>query len=341
MSKKNASPPYCIVLTDSPIKDAFIVERQSNRPETIIISDSPVKEVPSKQHDRQTKSEEMVEPFIIPESPLKVEWKSGSSTSLSKKDDMYGSLPESDQSESESEEEDIDYASSSDSEAPADKQTQCLDCQKFFSSVGNRNKHMSRKQCKTVSRKRGLKTTSVYVPVDMKRRKLSPSLWVGYEKTEVEVLPFDIDGTCSYRMKYDKDALMKSSQDGRPWKKWVSSSRAGFNGVRRLATCSGTHQCNNTRCPYIHSYFKPNKVNFQSQGTNHITCSCCGYKALKVDCTAKKVWEFQESYVTIYHYGKHTCVAKKRTLKSMRTQVHFSRSMQVLSLPSTPMLVSS
>lgn len=46
---------------------------------------------------------------------------------------------------------------------------------------------------------------------------------------EIAALPFDLDGACSYKLNY-YDAPMRSTQDGRPWGKWVTSSRAGFDG---------------------------------------------------------------------------------------------------------------
>ena len=104
--------------------------------------------------------------------------------------------------------------------------------------------------------------------------------------------------------------MMKSSKDGRPWDSWITSNRVGFNGVRRLASCSGTYECNNEQCPYKHSYNKTNQVNFERQGSD-VNCSCCGYGARKISCLAKKVWEFHDNCVKVYHYGKHSCIAKK------------------------------
>lgn len=59
---------------------------------------------------------------------------------------------------------------------------------------------------------------------------------------------------------------------------------------------------------------KPYKVNFQQQATDSVTCFCCGYHTRQISCSAKQLWEFEQSYVTIYHYGNHTCVPKKKPL---------------------------
>ena len=85
---------------------------------------------------------------------------------------------------------------------------------------------------------------------------------------------------------------------------------AGFDGVRRIASCDGTYRCINTKCPYLLSYKKENKKNFQQKSKADVVCGCCGYSAIAVPCMAKKVWEFENSNVIVYHSGTHTCEAK-------------------------------
>lgn len=104
---------------------------------------------------------------------------------------------------------------------------------------------------------------------------------------------------------------MSSSKDGRPWNTWHSSKRSGFTGTRRVASCGGTYECKSQRCPYFQSYGKPNKVQFKKVSEKIVACSCCGYEADSVPCPAKKVWEFNDKTVLVYHCSKHTCVAKK------------------------------
>ena len=103
---------------------------------------------------------------------------------------------------------------------------------------------------------------------------------------------------------------MKSSKDGRPWQLWVTTSRAGFLGIRRVASCAGTYKCQNKKCPFLHSYGKVNMVQFKNVTASCTVCACCGYDAVAVLCTAKKVWEFGNNYVTVYHHGQHTCEAR-------------------------------
>lgn len=90
------------------------------------------------------------------------------------------------------------------------------------------------------------------------RKKLPPSIWSDLNIKEVESLPHDIDGHSAFKLKYDSNNLMKSTKDGPPWQLWETSSRAGFLGIRRLASCGGTYKCQNKKCAFLHSYGKTN-----------------------------------------------------------------------------------
>ena len=103
-----------------------------------------------------------------------------------------------------------------------------------------------------------------------------PSLWDDCEVLKQESLPFGIDGHCVYELPCDKNHMMASSVDGRPWKQWNTSKRQGFSGVRRVATCGGAYVCLNNRCPYLHSYGKQNEVQLKKLAENEVVCGCCG-----------------------------------------------------------------
>lgn len=45
-------------------------------------------------------------------------------------------------------------------------------------------------------------------------------------------------------------------------------------------------------------------------GKDDIVCGCCGFQAQEVKCNAKKVWEFEDDKVTVYHCGHHNCFVK-------------------------------
>ena len=106
---------------------------------------------------------------------------------------------------------------------------------------------------------------------------------------------------------------MKSSLDGRPWKTWVTSSRRGFAGIRRIAHCKGSYKCYNIQCSYRKQYQSTNRTQFEKE-EGETVCKCCGLRAVHIDCPATKVWEFPRNsqLVTITHTGKHTCIAVPR-----------------------------
>lgn len=155
------------------------------------------------------------------------------------------------------------------------------------------------------------------------QRRLLPALWDHCAVEKVKKLPYDIDGVCVYELEYDAANMMGSSKDGRPWRLWHTSRRSGYDGIRTVATCGGTYQCNNNRCPYLHSYSKTNKVQFKTVTSQVTSCACCGYEAVPVPCDAKKVWEFSNDTLLVYHCGKHSCVAKKPSADVTKEAAHF------------------
>lgn len=105
---------------------------------------------------------------------------------------------------------------------------------------------------------------------------------------------------------------MHSTKDGRPWKAYLSSSRKGFKGIRRIAECKGSHVCNNVQCPYMQQFKTFNTVQLESSGGRQM-CSCCGYPADHIRCQARKIWEFENGYsatkVIVYHEETHSRTA--------------------------------
>ncbi|CAH3041908.1 unnamed protein product [Porites lobata] len=81
-----------------------------------------------------------------------------------------------------------------------------------------------------------------------KRLKLDPSLWFGVDVEVVNELPYDIDGSKVFQVRFHKDG--RNIHDGRPWKPWVTSSRKGFRGKRNVQSCRGSYLCTNKNCPY-------------------------------------------------------------------------------------------
>lgn len=148
----------------------------------------------------------------------------------------------------------------------------------------------------------------------------SISNWQSCNEDLVESLPHDINGLRKYRLRCNakrKDQVMKITKDGRPWKMWTSSSRKGFNGVRRIARCGGGFTCTLASCPFELEHGKPNKLHFRKQCSG-ADCFVCGLPAEHISCPAVKIWEFDKACVevVVYHRGEHTCAVKKRKLLS-------------------------
>lgn len=57
-----------------------------------------------------------------------------------------------------------------------------------------------------------------------------------------------------------------------------------------------------------------------------MACGCCGYPAEYVECKAKKVWEFDDEKVIVYHYGQHNCFIKQQTKDITEAAKNFFRS---------------
>ena len=141
-----------------------------------------------------------------------------------------------------------------------------------------------------------------------KRLKLDPSLWFGVDVEVVNELPYDIDGSKVFQVRFHKDG--RNIHDGRPWKPWVTSSRKGFRGKRNVQSCRGSYLCTNKNCPYKKQFGRANSVQFVRSGGNEL-CRSCNFKGEYISCSARKVSEYPEgsNIATIYHIGNHTCTA--------------------------------
>ena len=143
---------------------------------------------------------------------------------------------------------------------------------------------------------------------------MDPSLWYGVDVEVVDELPYDIDGTRVFQVRYDKDE--HKVRDGRPWKSWVTSSRKNFHGKRNVQSCNGSYLCPNKDCPYKKQFGKTNNVQFVRSGGKQ-RCRSCNFKGDYVKCPARKVSEYPQdsTFATVYHIGTHTCTAiRKPTL---------------------------
>lgn len=123
---------------------------------------------------------------------------------------------------------------------------------------------------------------------------LSLTIWENCVTESVDRVPYDIDGLCKYHIVCKPDDKLGVIKDGRPWNRWVSSSRKDFKGVRRVARCRGLPKCPSDSCPYLKANGTPNRLQFKKNiGT--IVCFTCETAAEFVECPAVKIWEFAEN----------------------------------------------
>lgn len=156
---------------------------------------------------------------------------------------------------------------------------------------------------------------------------LSIQNWASCEVEKVTELPFDINGLKKYQLVSNRQTIMTTTKDGRPWKTWISSSRSGLKGVRRVARCSGSRMCKNENCSYKKQFGSENKLQFQKVD-GAVVCFTCGCSPQFVPCPAVKVWEHEKNadYVTVYHSGIHTCIVKKRRVDRQAIRQEIARN---------------
>lgn len=62
-----------------------------------------------------------------------------------------------------------------------------------------------------------------------------------------------------------------------------------------------------------------------------VACGCCGYDAEAVECEARKIWEFYEDKVILFHSGRHKYTAKEKTVDIKEAAAIFFAKIQLLS----------
>ena len=136
--------------------------------------------------------------------------------------------------------------------------------------------------------------------------------WDKIKKVKCTSLPYDVDGNQAFILPLDKTKRFKNSKDGRHWTNIRESRKSNFSGDRYMATCRGSFECSNIDCPHVIQYRKFNKRQFTPKGI----CKSCGAKCERVQCTARKFWEFGEKEIVVKHYGDHTCSPVKHKKES-------------------------
>ena len=135
--------------------------------------------------------------------------------------------------------------------------------------------------------------------------------WAGCQEQEVHSLPHDVDGLKRYMIKCRYPEMMKLTRDCHRWKRWSTTSRKDFNGVRRFARCSGCLRCPSKECPILKTHKAANKWQFRRNNGQPL-CFSCGSVAERLPCPAVKIWEYDwtRKAAVVYHYETHTCVPK-------------------------------
>ena len=128
------------------------------------------------------------------------------------------------------------------------------------------------------------------------------------EQQNVENLLLNLDGTLIFKIKVPGDSnTMEAARDGTQWQWYVPSSQKGFTGARRIAKCSGMHQCPSKHCSFLKEFSQPNTTQFIGSRQKR-NCMHCNTRLVYVPCSARKIGEIPkaDNTVAVYHYGIHT-----------------------------------
>ena len=93
-----------------------------------------------------------------------------------------------------------------------------------------------------------------------------------------------------------------------------TSSKAGFNGIRKVGTCLGSWECVNDNCSFLSTEGNRNWWHFEyKNGTR--CCYSCGSFASQIPCGARKLVQFSfgSKIAQVYHIGSHKCTLKPET----------------------------
>ena len=97
------------------------------------------------------------------------------------------------------------------------------------------------------------------------------------KKIKVNKIPFDIDRKkVSQVTAHTIAKLLEKLEDGRQWKKGSRTTWSDFKDIR-YRDCYGGYTCPNVDCNHLLQFGKPNKVNFEKDGTCK-TCWATGKK---------------------------------------------------------------
>ena len=143
-----------------------------------------------------------------------------------------------------------------------------------------------------------------------KAAKFNTAKFLTMKKEYVTHVPWDVDGRHYYVISTNSNQWLEAGKDGR-WFQMHSSSRKGFKGIRKIGTCRGSLMCENTRCSKLRTEGVCNTNEF-SMDLGAYVCKCCGYYAIRANCGASKMTEFdpEMNKLVVWYQGKHNCKPK-------------------------------
>ena len=96
----------------------------------------------------------------------------------------------------------------------------------------------------------------------------------------------------------------------------MTSSKKGFDSIRKFGTCMGSNICMNPKYPPFTREGIRNEIDFKKGDCGGYICSSCGYLVTRKFCGCIKVTQFdhQNNLMAVWHQGKHSCSLKPNTL---------------------------
>ena len=160
------------------------------------------------------------------------------------------------------------------------------------------------------------------------RDHLDMKLFDDCSMTQVNKIPWDIDGSKIYKKVSDKDFWIDEAHDGRWWK-LCTSSRKGLKRERKFSKYVGSYICSNLQCSKLQAEGVTNKIDFKREKGGGYTCRSCGYYAKREYCGALKAMAYDEttSILTVFYQGNHKC---RSTLKpEIRATLEWAKEQMV------------
>ena len=103
------------------------------------------------------------------------------------------------------------------------------------------------------------------------KHSLNIHLFTNVISVVTDQIPWGVDGTSIYQIKYDEEVWHDKEKDG-SWWRMVKSSRVSLNGPRKFGVCDGSYICENPECTKVTTEGVQNKIEFMPEkgGATHV-----------------------------------------------------------------------